>query len=43
MLLRIETAGYGIGQSLDQSASLVTDCYAFLFDRLAIDCRPSQS
>jgi prolyl oligopeptidase len=37
VLLRIEAGGHGIGQSLAQLATLLTDWYAFLFDRLGIE------
>ncbi len=41
VLLRIEPGGHGIGRSLDQSVDLLTDCYAFLFDRLGGEYRSS--
>jgi prolyl oligopeptidase len=34
ILLRMESGGHGIGQSLDQLVGLVTDYYTFFFDRL---------
>lgn len=34
ILLRMESGGHGVGQSLDQLVGQVTDYYAFLFDRL---------
>jgi prolyl oligopeptidase len=40
VLLRIESGGHGLGSSLDQQVSELTDIYAFLFDRLDIDYRP---
>jgi prolyl oligopeptidase len=36
ILLRMESGGHGIGQSLDQLAGLVTDYYTFLFDCLGV-------
>jgi prolyl oligopeptidase len=36
ILLRMEAGGHGIGQSLDQAVALVTDYYAFFFDRLHV-------
>jgi prolyl oligopeptidase len=36
ILLRMEAGGHGIGQSLDQLVGLVTDYYAFFFDRLGL-------
>ncbi len=36
ILLRMESGGHGIGQSLDQQVGLVTDYYTFLFDRLQV-------
>ncbi|MDA0160795.1 prolyl oligopeptidase family serine peptidase [Solirubrobacter ginsenosidimutans] len=36
ILLRMESGGHGIGQSLDQSVALVTDYYTFFFDRLHV-------
>ena len=39
VLLRLESGGHGLGNSLDQRVSELADVYAFLFDRLGIDCR----
>jgi prolyl oligopeptidase len=39
ILLRMESGGHGIGQSLDQMVGEVTACLTFLFDRLGT--RPS--
>ncbi len=39
VLLRVESGGHGIGSSLDQRVSELTDIYAFLSDRLGIDYR----
>ena len=39
VLLRMESGGHGIGQSLDQLAGLLTDYHAWLFDRLGLDYR----
>jgi prolyl oligopeptidase len=39
ILLRMESGGHGVGQSLDQSVGLVTDYYTFFFDRLQIPYR----
>ena len=36
ILLRMESGGHGIGQSLDQLVGLVTDYYTFFFDRLHV-------
>src|SRR4051794_7828956 len=36
ILLRMESGGHGIGQSLDRAVALVTDYYTFLFDRLGL-------
>ena len=41
ILLRMESGGHGIGQSLDQQVGLVTDYYTFLFDRLQVLYRAS--
>jgi prolyl oligopeptidase len=35
----MESGGHGIGQSLDQLVGLVTDYYAFFFDRLGVPYR----
>ncbi|MBO0729812.1 MAG: S9 family peptidase [Acidimicrobiaceae bacterium] len=43
ILLRMESGGHGLGQSLDREIDLVTDYYAFLFDRLGITYRPPQN
>jgi prolyl oligopeptidase len=43
VLLRIESGGHGIGQSLGRAADLTTDYYAFFVDRLGIDYRPPES
>lgn len=34
VLLRMESGGHGLGQSLDQKVNLVTDYFTFFFDRL---------
>jgi prolyl oligopeptidase len=39
ILLRMESGGHGVGQSLDQAVALVTDYYTFLFDRLGVPYR----
>ena len=39
ILLRMESGGHGIGQSLDQLVGLVTDYYTFFFDRLQVPYR----
>ena len=39
ILLRMESGGHGIGQSLDQQVELVTDYYAFYCDRLGVPYR----
>jgi len=39
ILLRMESGGHGIGQSLDQLVGLVTDYYAFYFDCLRVPYR----
>jgi prolyl oligopeptidase len=39
ILLRMESGGHGIGQSLDQLVGVVTDYYTFLFDRLHVPYR----
>jgi prolyl oligopeptidase len=36
ILLRMESGGHGIGQSLDQSVALVTDYYTFFLDRMGL-------
>ncbi len=36
VLLRMESGGHGIGQSLDQMVGLVTDYFSFFFDRLSV-------
>jgi prolyl oligopeptidase len=36
ILLRMESGGHGIGQSLDQLLGLLTDYYTFFFDRLRV-------
>jgi prolyl oligopeptidase len=41
VLLRVESGGHGLGNSLDQRVSELADVYAFLFDRLGIDYRPA--
>ncbi len=43
VLLRMESGGHGLGQSLDREIELVTDYYAFLLDRLGIAYRPPPS
>jgi prolyl oligopeptidase len=40
VLLRVVSGGHGLGNSLDQRVSELTDIYAFLFDRLGVDYRP---
>jgi prolyl oligopeptidase len=37
VLLRIAQGGHGLGNSLDQRVSELTDVYAFIFDRLGLD------
>jgi len=37
ILLRIESGGHGLGQSLDQMVGLVTDIYAFAFAQLGVE------
>lgn len=39
ILLRIESGGHGVGQSLDQMVGLLTDLHAFAFAQLGIDYR----
>jgi len=39
ILLRMESGGHGIGQSLDQAVGLVTDYYAFFLDRMGVPYR----
>jgi prolyl oligopeptidase len=39
ILLRMESGGHGVGQSLDQLVGLVTDYYTFFFDRLQMPYR----
>ena len=39
ILLRMESGGHGIGQSLDQAVGLVTDYYTFFFDRMGLPYR----
>jgi prolyl oligopeptidase len=39
ILLRMESGGHGIGQSLDQLVGLVTDYYTFFLDRLRVPYR----
>ncbi len=39
VLLRVESGGHGLGNSLDQRVSELADVYAFLFDRLGLDYR----
>jgi prolyl oligopeptidase len=41
VLLRVESGGHGLRNSLDQRVSELADVYAFLFDRLGIDYRPA--
>jgi prolyl oligopeptidase len=41
VLLRVESGGHGLGNSLDQRVSELADVYAFLFDRLGVDYRPA--
>ena len=43
ILLRMESGGHGLGQSLDREIELAADYYAFLFDRLGIAYRPPPS
>ena len=40
VLLRVETGGHGMGQSLDQMVGLVTDYFAFYFDQLGLRYAP---
>jgi prolyl oligopeptidase len=37
ILLRMESGGHGIGESLDQTIGLVTDYFTFFFDRLGVN------
>jgi hypothetical protein len=37
MLLRIESGGHGVGQSLDQEIGIETDVLAFVTNRLGVD------
>jgi prolyl oligopeptidase len=37
VLLRVESGGHGLGNSLDQRVSQLADIYTFLFDRLGLD------
>lgn len=39
VLLRMEAGGHGVGRSLDETVSEVTDYLAFLFDRLGVRYR----
>jgi prolyl oligopeptidase len=39
ILLRMESGGHGVGQSLDQLVGQVTDYYTFFFDRLQVPYR----
>ncbi len=41
VLLRVEPGGHGLGNSLAQRVSELTDIYAFLFDRLGVGYRPA--
>jgi prolyl oligopeptidase len=43
ILLRMESGGHGMGQSLDQLVALETDCFTFLFDRLGLDYDPARA
>jgi len=36
ILLRIESGGHGVGQSLDQTVGLLTDVHAFAFAQLGV-------
>ena len=36
ILLRIVAGGHGIGSSLDEAVTELTDVYAFIFDRLGV-------
>lgn len=40
ILLRMESGGHGIGESLDQRVGLVTDYYTFFLDRLSVSRQP---
>jgi prolyl oligopeptidase len=40
VLLRMESGGHGLGESLDQKVNLVTDYFAFFFDRLHAAYQP---
>ncbi|MEV0842121.1 prolyl oligopeptidase family serine peptidase [Actinocatenispora sera] len=40
VLLRMESGGHGVGQSVGQKVDLVADYYAFLLNRLAVEYRP---
>jgi prolyl oligopeptidase len=39
ILLRMESGGHGIGQSLDQAVGLVSDYYTFFLDRMGLPYR----
>lgn len=39
VLLRMESGGHGFGQSVERAVDLVADYYAFLLDRLGVECR----
>src|SRR3954451_16740539 len=39
ILLRMESGGHGIGQSLDQAVSLASDYYTFFLDRMGLPYR----
>jgi prolyl oligopeptidase len=41
VLLRVESGGHGLADSLDQRVSELADVYAFLFGRLGFDFRPA--
>jgi prolyl oligopeptidase len=42
VLLRMESGGHGMGQSLDQLVALQTDYFTFLFDRLGLHYDPAR-
>jgi prolyl oligopeptidase len=41
VLLRVESGGHGLADSLDQRVSELADVHAFLFDRVGFDFRPA--
>jgi prolyl oligopeptidase len=41
ILLRVDSGGHGIGSSLAETITKLTDTYTFIFDRLDITYRPT--